>query len=186
MVTSVEIEALLQILANTPRHLATVSRGLSDARLQLKPDADSWSANEILAHLRACADVWGQSIQTMLDQDHPALRYISPRAWIRKTDYPQLAFQPSLQAFTRQRKALLNSALAPGVYQTAQGTAEHLEAAACERLVARREDCRSRAHGRQLRAAHGTARERAQRANRGPVESVTQSAFLCLRVFVFS
>lgn len=32
---------------------------------------------------------------------------VSPRTWIKQTDYPQRAFRPSLLAFTRQRADLL-------------------------------------------------------------------------------
>jgi hypothetical protein len=77
--------------------------------LHFKPDEKSWSANDILAHLRACADVWGKSIMAMLAEDHPTLRYVSPRSWIRKTDYPELAFHASFQAFTQQRNELLKA-----------------------------------------------------------------------------
>ena len=104
-----DIETTLKLLAATPRRLAAVSNGLGNARLQLKPDANTWSANEILAHLRACTDVWGKSIAAMLGQNQPTLRYISPRTWIRKTDYPDLDFYTSLKAFTQQRKTLLRT-----------------------------------------------------------------------------
>lgn len=81
---------------------------MTDERLRRKPDAGSWSANEVLAHLRACADVWGGSIMAMLTQDRPALRYISPRSWIKKTNYTSLAFADSFREYAKQRKELLN------------------------------------------------------------------------------
>jgi hypothetical protein len=65
--------------------------------------------NDILAHLRSCADVWGKSIMTMIAEDNPTLRYVSPRTWIRKTDYPEQEFRISLQAFAKQRHQLLMS-----------------------------------------------------------------------------
>src|SRR5688572_31490791 len=40
--------------------------GRSELQLQRKPEADAWSAQEIVAHLRACAEVWGRSIDRML------------------------------------------------------------------------------------------------------------------------
>lgn len=104
-----DIETFLQILTATPQRLASASAGLENERLYFKPDKKAWSANDILAHLRACADVWGKSMAAMLTQDHPTLRYISPRTWIRKTDYPKLEFRASLLAFTRQRNDLLKS-----------------------------------------------------------------------------
>jgi hypothetical protein len=75
--------------------------------LNFRTDDDSWSVNDILAHLRACADVWGKGMQMMITQDHPTLRYISPRTWIKKTDYLEQNFHVSLEAFTSQRNALL-------------------------------------------------------------------------------
>ncbi len=45
----------------------------------------------------------------MIAQDHPTLRYISPRTWIRKTDYPGLEFRLSLKAFAKQRDDLLKA-----------------------------------------------------------------------------
>ncbi len=61
----------------------------------------------MLAHLRACADVWGNCIVAIIAQDTPTLRAVNPRTWIRKTDYLEQAFQPSLQAFATQRTDLL-------------------------------------------------------------------------------
>lgn len=64
---------------------------------------------EIMAHLRACADVWGGSIDRMLSEDHPTIRYVSPRSWIRKTDYLQQSFHESLRAFSRGRATLVET-----------------------------------------------------------------------------
>jgi hypothetical protein len=61
----------------------------------------------VLAHLRACGDVWGGNIMTIIAQDKPMYKGLNPRAWINKTDYLELEFQPSLLAFTTQRSAIL-------------------------------------------------------------------------------
>jgi hypothetical protein len=107
IITSDEIGLILESLSITPQRIAEASRNLEGARLYFKPDKNSWSANDILAHLRSCADVWGKSILTMSAQDHPTLRYISPRTWIKKTSYPELEFHQSLEAFTKQRNELV-------------------------------------------------------------------------------
>lgn len=106
-VAPAETEKVLELLAETPHRIAAVSRELENDRLHFKADEKAWSANDILAHLRACADVWGKSIMTMLIEDQPTFRYVSPRTWIRKTNYPDLEFQASFQAFTQQRDELL-------------------------------------------------------------------------------
>jgi len=108
-VSPVETESVLRLLAATPRRIASLSRGVEISNLHFRPHPDSWSANDILAHLRACADVWGKSIGEMITRDHPKMRYISPRTWIRKTDYLELEFRESLKAFTDQRRELLKS-----------------------------------------------------------------------------
>ena len=101
------IEQLLALLAGAPRRIAALTAGIAPARLRKAPNHDEWSANDVLAHLRACADVWGGSIVTMVREDHPTIRAISPRTWIHDTDYPERAFGASLRAYTRQRSELL-------------------------------------------------------------------------------
>jgi hypothetical protein len=111
-ISPAKTEKFLAQLAETPRQLAALSRGLDSARLNARTVDEPWSANDILAHLRACADVWGKGITAMLTQEHPTLRYVSPRTWIRKKDYPTQEFHASLQAFTAQREQLV-AALKP-------------------------------------------------------------------------
>ncbi len=43
----------------------------------------------------------------MIAEDTPTLRAVNPRTWIKKTDYPELEFRPSLRSFTTQRADLL-------------------------------------------------------------------------------
>jgi DinB superfamily len=103
---------VLNLLAATPARLAALTAGLAPAQLRTATGPDEWSANDVLAHLRACADVWGNCIATMLEEDRPTLRAINPRTWIKRTDYRELDFRPSLSAFTAQRAKLL-AALQP-------------------------------------------------------------------------
>jgi uncharacterized damage-inducible protein DinB len=100
---------VLTVLSETPKQIARIARGLSHQQLHRKPDANAWSAQEIVAHLRACADVWGGSIDRMVAEDHPTIRYVSPRSWIRKTDYLQQDFRDSLRAFSRGRATLVET-----------------------------------------------------------------------------
>jgi hypothetical protein len=104
-----ETESVLKLLAATPRRIARLSHGVEITKLYFRPNPDSWSTSDILAHLRACADVWGKCIMEMIGSDQPTLRYISPRTWIRKTDYLELEFHGSLKAFTAQRRELLRA-----------------------------------------------------------------------------
>jgi hypothetical protein len=98
---------ILIALADGPARIAEATDGLTEVRLHAAPGSGEWSANQVLAHLRSCADVWGDCIVTILNQDKPTIRAINPRTWIRETDYPEQEFRSSLQAFTAQRSALL-------------------------------------------------------------------------------
>lgn len=51
----------LTMLASTPRQIARIARGHDDRWLHRQPAAEAWSARDIVAHLRACAEVGGRS-----------------------------------------------------------------------------------------------------------------------------
>ena len=104
-----EITAILTVLTESPKDIARIVHGCTDDQLHGKPAPDAWSATEILAHLRACAEVWGRSIERMIAEDHPTIRYVSPRSWIRKTDFLDLSFQDSLRRFTEGRGRLVET-----------------------------------------------------------------------------
>jgi hypothetical protein len=105
-ITPNEIEKYLKALEETPRSIARVTKNVDRARLHSKFEENSWSVNDILAHLRSCADVWGDSIAAMLAENTPTLPDLHPRKWIKETNYLELPFQGSLQAFIRQRESL--------------------------------------------------------------------------------
>jgi hypothetical protein len=104
---SLTIEQILALLAETPQRLDTFTASLTPTQLHTTPNYDGWSANDVLAHLRACADVWGNCIMAMIAEDTPTLRAVNPTAWIKKTDYLELEFLPSLRSFAVQRANLL-------------------------------------------------------------------------------
>jgi hypothetical protein len=100
-------EQVLSLLAEAPLRIEAATSGLSPAQLRTAPGSDEWSANEVLAHLRACADMWGQCIMRMLAEDRPTLRAINPRTWIKRTDYLELDFRASFDSYALQRADLL-------------------------------------------------------------------------------
>jgi hypothetical protein len=101
------IEQCLEQLHVTPGRLREVTRGVRPELLRRSPGPGQWSANDVLAHLRACSDKWGGCATRIVQEDGPQLRATEPRVWITKTDYPDLEFAPSLRAFVRQRTSLL-------------------------------------------------------------------------------
>lgn len=101
-------EQILAALAEVPATIAVITNGLTEAQLHTSPGDEQWSVNEVLAHLRSCADVWGNCIVTIINKDIPTIRAIDPRTWIRRTNYPDLEFRVSLEAYTGQRSELLD------------------------------------------------------------------------------
>jgi hypothetical protein len=104
---SLSHEQILTLLRATPPRIAGLTDCLAPDQLLAAPNPGEWSANEVLAHLRSCADVWGSCIAEIISEDGPTLRAVNPRTWIKKTDYREQEFLPSLQAFTAQRADLL-------------------------------------------------------------------------------
>ena len=107
--SEMDIELLVAGLADTPRRIADLAAGRGDVELRSRPSEEAWSAREILAHLRACADVWGKAIDRMLAENGPTIRHLSPRSWIRKTDYLETEFWPALESFAEQRRMLVEA-----------------------------------------------------------------------------
>ena len=101
------IEQILTILAETPPRIVTLTAGLASSQMRASPGHGEWSANDVLAHLRSCADVWGSCIEVILAQDKPTIRAVNPRTWIKSTNYPEQEFQSSLHVFVKQRTGLL-------------------------------------------------------------------------------
>ena len=91
---SLTIEQILITLAQTPPRIDALTAGLAPAQLQTAPMPGEWSANDVLAHLRACADMWGSCIATIIAEDTPTIRAVNPRTWIKKTDYLELNSSP--------------------------------------------------------------------------------------------
>ncbi len=126
------VQQCLDQLRLTPQRLRELTSGVPPKLLRTAPGPDEWSANDVLAHLRACADRWGEAATRILDEDHPQIRGTEPRIWITKTNYLDLEFAPSLRAFVRQRKVLLGllDTAPPGDWQrtgTLVGAGPHVD-----------------------------------------------------------
>lgn len=102
-----EIEKYLKVISETSERIAQATKGFDEAHLQLSADSKSWSVNDILAHLRSCADLWTHSIYAMLAENEPIFSDINERKWAKVTRYAELPFQESFQVFSLQRENLL-------------------------------------------------------------------------------
>jgi hypothetical protein len=103
------VPEILEILEGGPSQIRAATGAVEADRLHVAPRPGEWSANEVLAHLRACADVWGGYISTILEEDQPVIRALNPRRWIRDTDYVDRPFRASLRAYATQRARLLGT-----------------------------------------------------------------------------
>ena len=99
--------AILALLAETPRRIEALTSDMPRARLQTAPSATEWSPTLVLAHLRSCADVWIDCIVTTVLEDHPTLQAVNPNTWIKSTDYCDLDFARSWRSYAQQRADLL-------------------------------------------------------------------------------
>jgi len=103
-----EPEEIVRLLREGPDRINVAAEGLSNGELGQRPVPEAWSPNEILAHLRACQDVWGDiRVMRMLSEVHPTVRAINPRTWLEETTYRDLPFRTSLAAFAEQRQRFL-------------------------------------------------------------------------------
>ena len=102
-----ETGQMMELLAATPGRISELTGGVSTEALSAEPAPGEWPASYILAHLRACADVAGQAIAALLAGNQTRIRTVSPRTYIKRTDYPELPFEKSLRAFAEQRAALV-------------------------------------------------------------------------------
>lgn len=96
-------EEILALLEETPERIATATAGLSATRARIAPKTGQWSLNDILAHLRACADTGSSAIARILAEDRPTFKAVDPRVHVTETDYLRVDFESSLRAFARQR-----------------------------------------------------------------------------------
>ena len=97
----------MAILPVTVPRLSELTDGLTEAQLNAAPDPGEWSANVLLAHLRACQDVLGGNIVRILREDRPAWKRKSTREWHRKSGYNEWSFGAGFEAFAKGRAELL-------------------------------------------------------------------------------
>jgi hypothetical protein len=100
-------EEILAILAESPDRIARSVKVLAPELLATRPDPESWSALEVLAHIRACCDARGDVIPTIIEEDHPTFRAVNPLVHIETTNYREIPFDQSFRAFAAQREQLL-------------------------------------------------------------------------------
>lgn len=105
----IPVEKALALLSEQPARIAEITAGLNERQFHMPPEPNEWSCVELLGHLRTCADMWGQAIDTILAKDHPTFKAVNPRTWAQQVDYNELDFAPSFGVYKRQRVKLLKT-----------------------------------------------------------------------------
>jgi len=98
---------ILSLMTQGPLRIEKATRSVQASSLYLRTDTEPWSVSDILAHLRACSDVWGTSLNAMLTRDNPTIRYKSPRSSMTKPMYADQEFKTALASFTEGRQKLV-------------------------------------------------------------------------------
>ena len=101
------VDEIMAILPATVPRISELTSGLTEAQLNSAPEPGEWSANVLLAHLRACQDVLGANIVRIVREDRPAWKRRSPREWHRKSGYNAWSFSPAFEDFAKGRVELL-------------------------------------------------------------------------------
>jgi uncharacterized damage-inducible protein DinB len=104
---SQDVSRILELLKQGPVRIAKAIRSVQTERLYVRTTEEPWSISDILVHLRACSDVWGETIMAMLIQDNPIQRYKSPRAFMKKPKYHEQEFVTALESYTQERQKLV-------------------------------------------------------------------------------
>ena len=105
--TSQDVSRILELLKQGPLRIGKAIRSVQTERLCVRTDQEPWSIGDILVHLRACSDVWGETIRAMLAEDNPIQRYKSPRAFMNRPKYQDQEFATALESYTQERQNLV-------------------------------------------------------------------------------
>jgi hypothetical protein len=92
----------VSLLEKTPVVLETLLRDVPEEILNWKPSPDRWSINEVLAHMLAIEELFGDRAKRIVVDNNPALlRYQEPG----ETQLPEKTARQYLQDFVALRQA---------------------------------------------------------------------------------
>jgi hypothetical protein len=74
-------------LRQVPDLICEAIQGLSDNELRCRPSPDEWSVLEVCCHLRDAAEIEGQRIRRLVEEDEPTLQPYDQEALARERDY---------------------------------------------------------------------------------------------------
>jgi hypothetical protein len=109
----------LDVLAATPGQIEHLVAGVAKERLSKRPGPDTWSVNEILAHLADVELVQGFRIRISLGASGAAIQGFDQDVWAQYSDYASHDPALSLEAYrvTRERTLRLLKSLTPEMWE---------------------------------------------------------------------
>jgi DinB family protein len=94
-------------LERTPRDVAGLLAGRTDAALSRQPAAGAWSARELVAHLRDLEELHETLLHAILAMDEPVLVEIDTERWVEERQYRRQHAGEAWEAFARRRDETL-------------------------------------------------------------------------------
>lgn len=99
--------AALEHLRSTPREVAAIVAGITDARASHEPDDGGWSLRQTVAHLRDAQGVLSQRVDLILDHENPVLESRAVFAWARNEADQPATLSEILEAYRASRARTL-------------------------------------------------------------------------------
>jgi len=104
----VEFETVYRELTYSTEMIRALLAGLSAEEGREKPDAESWSALEVLCHVCDLdREDFSEHIDLILNRPNDDIRPIDPQGWILGRNYNQQDFESMQKKFFDQRRGLL-------------------------------------------------------------------------------
>ena len=94
----------LDLLSASPRKIAAPVKGVTKAKLSKRPQPDTWSITEILAHLADVEIVQGVRIRMILGSSGTPLQGFDQDVWAGYSNYAKHDPSLSLQAYVTNRE----------------------------------------------------------------------------------
>jgi hypothetical protein len=94
-------------MSRTVTDFAAAIKGASDASLSKRPDDSSWSAKEVVCHMRDTEESFMQRFQAIMAMDDPKLFPVEPDRWATERQYLRNNTGEALDAFRARREETL-------------------------------------------------------------------------------
>lgn len=108
-ISSHNVGKVVNLLKINPEEIRKLTDEIEPILLETRKEANSWSVVEILAHLHACATIWGDTIYEMLTNDSPEIEFLHPREWQFISDFSKMPFEQSFMIYVEKRDKLLSN-----------------------------------------------------------------------------